>query len=122
MIRKISSLNYKSILKRSTYYVHIYGLLMGIVVIVMAIVGFVFTRTEAYRSRMQYEKGNLDYLQHIADKLQDAKLSNIACAYGINLETIEKLFIDYLWFLLFLGVLLIYNFFLFKKLKERNEE
>ncbi len=119
MIRKIFSLSDGTILKRSTYYVHLFGLIMGIAVIVGAIGGFIFKRTESYRSLLRYEKGNSEYLQHLADKLHDGKLFNIADVYTINFELIEKLYLDYLWFLLFFGVLLIYNFFLFKKLRDR---
>lgn len=119
MIEKLLGLSDKSILKKSTYYVYLFGAITGVVAIVSAIGGLIFRLSDTYKGMVLAQQSNIEYLKSLSQEIQDPKLLNISEFYAINLNAITELASDDIWLLIFMGFILISNFILFKKLRNR---
>lgn len=120
MIEKLLGLSDKSILKKSTYYAYLFGAIMGVVaIIVFAIGGLIFRLSDTYKGMVLAQQSNIEYLKSLSQEIQDPKLLNISEFYAINLNAITELASDDIWLLIFIGFILISNFILFKKLRNR---
>lgn len=120
MIEKLLGLSDKSILKKSTYYAYLFGAIMGVVaIIVFAIGGLIFRLSDTYKGMVLAQQSNIEYLKSLSQEIQDPKLLNISEFYAINLNAITELASDDIWLLIFMGFILISNFILFKKLRNR---
>ena len=119
MIEKLLGLSDKSILKKSTYYAYLFGAIMGVVAIVSAMGSLIFRLSDTYKGMVLAQQSNIEYLKSLSQEIQDPKLLNISELYAINLNAITELASDDIWLLVFIGFILISNFILFKKLKNR---
>ena len=119
MIEKLLGLSDKSILKKSTYYAYLFGAIMGVVAIVFAIGGLIFRLSDIYKGMLLAQQSNIAYLESLSKEMHDSRLLNISELYAINLNAITELSSDYIWLLVFIGFILISNFILFKKLRNR---
>jgi hypothetical protein len=119
MIEKVLGLSDRTIAKKSSYYLYVLAALVGIGVIVLALGSVVFSMSDTHQGIMMAQQSNIEYLKSLSQKINDPKLLDIADWYALNYKTLLELNKDLNAFLILFGFLLIVQFFLFRKLRNK---
>ena len=119
MIEKLLGISDKSILKKSNYVVYLIGAFIGIVAIIVGAGGLIFRLSDTYKGIVLFQKSNIEYLKSLSQEIHDTKLLDVIELYEINLKALDELGLDFGWLIILFGLLLISNFILFEKLRNK---
>jgi len=119
MIEKLLGLSDKSIVKKSNYYAHIFGAIMGLVAILSGAGTMLFKFSDTYKGVWLYQNENIEYLKLLSQEIKDPKLLNISEFYALNSDTLIEMYQGFAGLLIVGGIVLISNFILFRKLRNK---
>lgn len=119
MIEKLLGLSDKSIVKKSNYYAHIFGAIMGLVAILSGIGALIFRYSDTYKGTLLYQNENIEYLKLLSQEIKDPKLLNISEFYVLNFNTLTEINQEFSALFIVGGIVLISNFILFRKLRNK---
>jgi hypothetical protein len=119
MIEKMLGLSDRSIMKKSSYYFYVLAVVVGIGMIILALGSVLFCMSDTLQGIVMAQQSNIEYLKSLSQKINDPKLLDIADWYELNYKTLLELSEDLNAFLILFGFLLIMQFFLFKKLRNK---
>jgi hypothetical protein len=119
MIEKMLGLSDRSIMKKSSYYFYMLAVVVGIGMIILALGNVLFCMSDTHQGVVMAQQSNIEYLKSLSQKINDPKLLDIADRYALNYKSLLELNKDLNAFSILFGFLLIMQFFLFKKLRNK---
>jgi len=119
MIEKMLGLSDRSIMKKSSYYFYMLAVVVGIGMIILALGSVLFSMSDTHQGIVMAQQSNIEYLKSLSQKINDPKLLDIADWYALNYKSLLELNKDLNAFSILFGFLLIMQFFLFKKLRNK---
>jgi len=119
MLESLLGVSDKSIVKSSNYYGHVFAALAGLVAMLLGIGALLFKYSAKYKEMCLLQNDNIEYLKFLSEEIKNQKLLNISKFYAINFDTLVNLYQDFAGLSIFIGVILISNFILFRKLRNK---
>jgi len=116
---KLFGLNDDQIIKKSTWYGHFLGLILGVVMTISGPALVIYTHSDAYKKIIAFQQEQINYLVDLNKVLCDKNLPSIIDQYQRNINFIEKRFQKAGWYLLVIGLSFVMQFALFYKLRDK---
>jgi hypothetical protein len=120
MIKKILSITDEQLAKKSSLYTYLFSVVLGGLFTIVGIVIFFFHFSDTHKKMIHEDSRYIEYLEKVYDQVNDENLLYIIDSYKTNANLIHELPELIGYFLFFLGVTLLANFFLFLELRKKS--